>query len=325
MQLTEQNTRPQATNARVTLFDGARGVAMIAMTVFHFTWDLEYFGYAPAGLTSQFEWKLFARIIAASFLIIAGMSLMLAHGHGIRWALFRKRTGLVIGAALIISAATYFTTPDRFVFFGILHQIAAASMIGLMFLRLPPAVILTAGLVVLILPYVFRAELFEVPYFYWSGLAPFDPPSNDYVPVFPWTGYFLIGIALAKIGVRTGIISKLATLNATKSRAGAALALLGRNGLFYYLIHQPIMIAALYGITLLVPPAPIDKAALFGTQCVKGCVPERDTLFCERFCGCIRTQLEAASIFRQVIEGDKQVDTNPQILEISRNCSQRKE
>ena len=46
----DPNTIPA--RSRLDRLDGLRGIALIAMTTFHFSWDLEFFGYAPAGMTS---------------------------------------------------------------------------------------------------------------------------------------------------------------------------------------------------------------------------------------------------------------------------------
>ncbi len=312
---------PEHLLKRIALLDVARGVALIAMTIFHFSWDLEFFGYAPPGMTSEFGWKLFARTIAASFLMIAGMSLMLAHNGGIRWPAFRRRFAMVAGAAALISAATFFATPERFVFFGILHQIAAASLIALLFVRFPAVVIFAAGIAFLALPFLFRNDLFSAPYFWWSGLAPYDPPSNDYVPVFPWTGFLLVGMAFAKLAFQSGLAARLSTVKAAASQPGRFLSFLGNHSLIYYLLHQPIMMAALYGLTLIAPPAPIDKATLFIPQCVTGCERERDKSFCERFCGCVREGLEKQSVFQEVLDGKRDVTSDPVILEITSVCT----
>lgn len=59
-------------SGRIELLDIARGVALIAMAIYHFTWDLEFFGYAERGLTAVGGWKVFARCIASSFLSWSG-------------------------------------------------------------------------------------------------------------------------------------------------------------------------------------------------------------------------------------------------------------
>ena len=103
---------------RIAAIDAARGVALVAMAIYHFTWDLEFFGYAPPGTAAEGGWRIFARMIAGSFLFLVGFSLVLAHGKSIRWRSFAIRLAQVGVAALAITIATRFATPDRYIFFG---------------------------------------------------------------------------------------------------------------------------------------------------------------------------------------------------------------
>src|SRR5688572_17854068 len=220
---------------RIDAIDIARGVALVAMAVYHFTWDLEFFGYAPASMTAVGGWKLFARCIASSFLFLVGVSLFLGHAKGIRWRGFLRRLAMVAGAALAISVVTYIAVPSGFIFFGILHQIALASVLGLAFLRLPTVVTLIAAAAVIAAPHYLRSEFFDAPWWWWTGLSENRLRSNDYVPVFPWFGAVLIGIAAAKIAEQTGLFARLATLRAPKW--SWPLVFGGRHSLAVYLIH----------------------------------------------------------------------------------------
>jgi uncharacterized membrane protein len=311
----------QTKSPRIALLDVARGVAMIAMTIFHFSWDLEFFGYAPQGMTSEFGWKFFARTIATSFLVMAGMSFTLTHINGMRWHAFWRRFAMVAAGAALISVATCFITPDRFVFFGILHQIAAASLLCILFMRLPALVILCTGVVFWAVPYFFRNELFLEPYFWWTGLAPYEPPTNDYVPIFPWSGYMLAGMGIAKFGIQAGWTNKLRMVRVESTRPGKFLCFLGNHSLIYYILHQPVMMAALYGLTLLTPPAGVDKSVLFIPQCISGCARKDDEAFCKRFCGCVRQELEKQAIFQEVLGGKRDVTSDPLILDIASVCT----
>ena len=62
-------------NDRILWMDVARGISILAMITFHFAFDLMYFGLAKSDLIYQPDWRLFERIIASSFLYIAGLSL----------------------------------------------------------------------------------------------------------------------------------------------------------------------------------------------------------------------------------------------------------
>ena len=79
-----------AGKSRIEIIDVARGGALVAMAVYHFGWDLEFFGYMDAGTTVTGGWRLFARAIATSFLFLVGVSLFLAHEKRIRWKGFLK-------------------------------------------------------------------------------------------------------------------------------------------------------------------------------------------------------------------------------------------
>jgi uncharacterized membrane protein len=251
----EQSRSDQAPTGRIVALDAARGLALVAMAIYHFAWDLEFFGYADAGMTAAGGWKFFARCIASSFLFLVGVSLFLAHGRGIRWPGFWRRLAMVAGAAAAISLVTWLAVPGGFIFFGILHQIALASLLGLAFLRLPWWLILIAAAVVIAAPNFLRSEFFAHPAWWWTGLSPVNPRSNDYVPVFPWFGAVLIGIALAKLAASRGFFIWLAKIDL--GRWSLPLAFAGRRSLAVYLIHQPVLITGLW-LFAQIFPAPAE-------------------------------------------------------------------
>ena len=82
---------------------------------------------------------------------------------GIRWPGFLRRLAMVAGAAVAISVATFIAMPQAFIFFGILHQIALASLLGLLFLRLPALLTLAVAAAVVAAPLYLRSEAFDHP------------------------------------------------------------------------------------------------------------------------------------------------------------------
>jgi len=231
---------------RIELLDFARGIALIAMTIFHFAFDLELLGIQEPGFITQPHWKYFARAIATSFLFLTGVGLYLAHRDGIRWQGWKIRMAKIVAAAIIITIATYFATPDQYIFFGILHAIAFASLAGLLFLRVPWPIILVIAYGVFALRYYGRTELLNAPYWYWTGLSVTNPNSSDYVPVFPWFSAPLLGIAFAKLSEKMNWLEALAKPRLEQG-ASRFVKFLGRNSLVYYLLHQPVMIGLLLG------------------------------------------------------------------------------
>jgi uncharacterized membrane protein len=244
-----QTRDPQGTIAkpnRIPLVDLLRGVALIAMTGFHFSWDLGMFRLIDPAVMFEPGARWTARVIAGSFLFITGFSLFLAHGQGLKARGYFIRLAQIGGAAAIISVATRIATPEAFIFFGILHQIAFATIAGLLFLRLPWWITAAAGFFVLLSGPWLQTPALDAPIWWWTGLSEVIPISNDYVPVFPFFGMVLLGIAAASLMTATGSMEAIAKpkLDALPARF---LRFLGRHSLVYYLLHQPIMIGLLYG------------------------------------------------------------------------------
>jgi uncharacterized membrane protein len=122
---------------RILAVDLARAAALGMMAVFHFVYDLELFGWVAPGTAVTGGWRMLALLTAGSFLFLAGVSLWLGHGCGVRWRGFWRRFVMVAGAAAAITVATWFALGEGFIFFGILHAIAGASLLGLLVLRVP--------------------------------------------------------------------------------------------------------------------------------------------------------------------------------------------
>ena len=231
---------------RIAAIDLARGIALLAMTVFHFCWDLEFFGLLAVGTMASRTAIQSAHLIAGSFLVLVGVSLVLAHDSGIRWAAFWRRWLAIAAAAALITIATYVAFPDAFIFFGILHSIAVGSVLALLFLRMPAWLTAAAGFAVIWIGSIWYTEILDAPLWWWTGLSAYIPTSNDYVPVFPYFGPILLGVALGKAMVAFEVTTRLRAyeLDAAPARL---VRFLGRHGLIYYLLHQPIMLAILYG------------------------------------------------------------------------------
>jgi len=311
-----QDERPAG---RIETIDIARGAALVAMAIYHFAWDLEFFGYAPPGMTAVGGWKLFARAIASSFLFLVGVSLFLAHARGIRWKGFWRRLAMVAGAALAITVATWIAVPDGFIFFGILHQIALASVLGLAFLRLPPAVTLLCAVLVIAAPHYLRSAFFDDPWWWWTGLSANRPRSNDFVPVFPWFAAVLTGIAVAKFAEQAGLLARLAGLRAP--RWTWPLAFGGRHSLAVYLIHQPVLIACIWLFAQVFPPADIPREVRFMQSCEASCKEQRDTAFCARYCPCMLGALQREGVLSELYAGGRSEALQAQVQAMAGQCT----
>ncbi len=305
---------------RLGKLDVLRGIALVAMATYHTGWDFEFFGYLEPGTTGHGAWKIYARIIASTFLALVGFSLVLAHGRQIRWRPFAIRLAQIIVAALAITLATWYFTPESFVFFGILHEIAVASVLGLLFLRLPAWVTAIVAAAVILAPHYLTSPAFDAPNFWWLGLSEIIVRSNDYVPVFPWFGAVLAGMTIAKIMQQYDMLNYLAG-NFAPAWLDRSLRFIGRHSLAFYLIHQPVLISCVFLISQLFPPAVATPHEVFGQACVQSCQSDNDKAFCQSFCDCVIGQTEALGIFDEVFAGRRD-QNDPQMQEVAGICTQ---
>lgn len=291
---------PAKSRGRIDLLDAARGIALLAMLVYHFTWDLEFFGYLPAGTAYEGGWRLFARGIATSFLFLVGIGLVLAHAPGVRWRPFLKRLAQIAAGAAAVTVATLFISPESFVFFGILHQIALASLIGLLFLRLPTVLVALAGLLVIALPNLWTSPAMDPRWLAWIGFSANEPFSNDLVPIFPWTGVVLIGMAAGRWASAAGLWDRLRPIRIERAPA-TGLTWIGRHSLAFYLIHQPVSIALIAAYAQFFPP---DRVAAFPVDCQRSCVAQGfDETYCASYCGCVQTQMTERNLLEAFLDG----------------------
>jgi len=304
---------------RIDAIDVARGVALVAMAIYHFAWDLEFFGYVPPAMTAVGGWKLFARCIASSFLFLVGVSLFLSHANGIRWRGFAKRFAMVAGAALVITVATWFAVPNGFIFFGILHEIAVASVLGLLFLRLPAVVTLVVAAAVVAAPQYLRSPFFDEPWWWWTGLSESRPRSNDFVPVFPWFAAVLIGIAAARIAQQTGLLGRLASVETP--RWTRPLSFGGRHSLAVYLIHQPVLIGCVWLFSQVFPAAELPREERFSRSCEIACTEQRDTAFCTRYCACMLDTLQREGALEGIFSSERSETLQSQLEDIASRCT----
>ncbi|WP_150285922.1 DUF1624 domain-containing protein [Rhabdaerophilum calidifontis] len=290
---------------RMAALDIARGMAIVAMIVYHTAWNLSFLGLSAVDIRDSTLWTGFARAIAASFLALTGIGLVLAHRRGFDAPAFGRRLARIAGGALLVTAGTYLVFPGSFVFFGILHAIAVFSLLALPALRLPVAIVIALALAIFALPWLWRSEAFSSPWLVWLGLGTREPVTNDFVPLFPWFGMVLAGIAFARLA---GLGDIPAATAAPVSRPGKALAWAGRRSLAIYLLHQPILFGALWLLALAIQPAPDPEARGFLSACRAECrATGGEVLSCQALCRCAVEGLKAEGLWAQALAG--QLDT----------------
>jgi uncharacterized membrane protein len=229
--------------------DAARGVAIAMMVVYHLTYDLDYFGGYDIESTSGF-WARFADTTAGAFLFLVGVSLAISYSRASAAGQDRSLFGKYLLRGIRILAYGMALTVVFLVFgmgvvaFGILHLIGVSIILAYPLLRYR-YVNLFLGLSIIAVGVYIRIEGLssETSWLLPFGVVPENLVMPDYRPLLPWFGVVLLGLFAGNVVYGDG---KRPALFAGKAPAAARPLLpLGRNSLFIYLIHQPILILLL--------------------------------------------------------------------------------
>ena len=151
-----------AAGHRLTAIDALRGAAIVAMIAYHFCFDLTVFRLAPCDFYRDAFWIVARGVIVSSFLLLVGISLVLARRDGVPAARFWRRTALIAAAAVAVSAGSYLMYPRSFIYFGILHSIAVSSVLARPLVPMPLAA-LALGAIAIALGNSVALPFFDAP------------------------------------------------------------------------------------------------------------------------------------------------------------------
>jgi uncharacterized membrane protein len=221
------------------------------MALFHLSWDLSFLGLAQIQMSAN-PWPWFPRIIATIFLSLVGISLTISYARSERPHPFPKylvRGLKVFGFGLAITLVTYLFIPREFVVFGILHMIGFSIVAAYLFL--PPArrtLSLAVGVAFVVVGVYLNRQVTTSPWLIWLGIPQLGRPMADWYPVLPWFGLVLVGITTGHSLYPRGT-RRFALPDWSRVPVVRQLSFLGRHSLLIYLVHQPVLLAILTGIT----------------------------------------------------------------------------
>ena len=231
---------------RIWELDALRGVCILCVIVVHFLFDLSFFGGLDLTLPA---WYVFIQEYGgAIFVVLSGVCVTLGSKS--------VRRGLIVFACgMLITAVTYgmyrlgMSGADVVVKFGVLHLLGVCMLVYPAFKKLPPAALALLGLAIAITGYAIRGVVVPQHWLFPLGLTYEGFTSSDYFPLFPQLGYFLIGAAIGKTAYR----EKRTFLPGAFLQTPVArfFCWCGRQSLFIYLLHQPIVYGLLEFVLLL--------------------------------------------------------------------------
>jgi uncharacterized membrane protein len=239
---------PPAGPDRFERLDALRGLAVVWMAAYHFGFDLNHFGWLQPRQSPHSDplWVVHRTVILGLFLFCAGLGQAVALQAAQGWPRFWRRWAQVAGCAVLVSAGSALVFPRSWIAFGVLHAVAvmliAARLLAPLGRGLWP---LAAAL--LVLPALWRHEAFNAPWLSWTGLVTRKPITEDYVPLLPWFGLMLAGLAAGQ----WLLAHRRVLLAGALPAAARPLVLLGRWSLSFYMLHQPVFFGLLTALQAL--------------------------------------------------------------------------
>lgn len=230
-------------NKRIWELDAIRGLLMILIMAYHLFYDLVFL-FSVVKLDTPFLLGLYRFCndwLGSPFLLLSGICVTLGNRP--------VRRGLqVIGGGMLITIATVglyligFAGKDIIIYFGVLHCLGTCMLLWPLAKKLPTGLLLALGITLAAIGLYIKGCNIRVGFDYLAplGLISRNFASSDYFPLLPNLGYFLVGTFIGRTVYRkkVSLLSNIAPVR--------PLCFIGRNSLLLYLIHQPILAAAVY-------------------------------------------------------------------------------
>jgi uncharacterized membrane protein len=213
--------------------DVLRAVAIVLMVLFHFVYDLKEFAGVSIDYQSPF-WFSIGKTSALIFIFTSGLS------NGFSRSPVRR--GLkVLFFGMVITAMTFVFMREEYVRFGILHFLGVAMILSPLLLKLPSWALwgLTASSAVL--GFWLKEQVLKTSLLLPLGLMYNGFGSIDYYPLFPYIAVTLLGI----LAYRYFYAHREESLFSFQLDSKVIKWLSG-NSLGIYLIHQPILLLAIF-------------------------------------------------------------------------------
>jgi uncharacterized membrane protein len=229
----------KSSTKRLETLDALRGLAMVWMTIYHFSFDLNYFDWIQQDFYRNPIWTWQRSLIVSLFLFCVGWSQAANVSRNTSLGRsFWRRWWQITGCAGLVTLGSYAMFPHSFIYFGVLHGIGMMLLI-LLFVRRLGQWLWLIGTVCMLLflypPIVMNTAPWNI-----LGLISHKPITEDYVPLLPWFAWVCWGYVF---GIKKGLS---VIPNPFFVRMLKPLAFLGRYSLRYYMLHQPILIGLLW-------------------------------------------------------------------------------
>jgi len=212
---------------RLDRLDALRGLALLWMAVFHFSFDLSNYRLTDANFYADPFWLTQRTCILSLFLLCAGAGQAVATAQGQTWPRFWRRWAQVAGCALLVSLGSSLMFPHSFIYFGVLHGMALMLIVARLTAPLR-AWLWPLGAVAIAMPQFIHEAFFDTRWTDWLGLYTHKPNTEVWLT-----------------GGASGDNVEPAVRPLRWHPARQGLSWLGRWSLTFYMLHQPVLIGLL--------------------------------------------------------------------------------
>ena len=237
----------EESKGRVTFFDTIRGLSVVSMILFHFTYDLFFISHIKLTWFTPLLMQVWIPSISYPFIFIAGCMCAFSKNSF-------KRAGIYSLVALAIFTATTFAKVDTPITFGIFFCMASCTLVEALisrFIVMPKgyaAAILFLLIFVICIPisagyigvgnmiFSLPKELYQTPYLAWAGFPSPTFSSGDYYPLLPYLFLYLSGAAFNRQFKEEGYPDWMKTFSLP------LVTEMGKHSLLIYILHQPILL-----------------------------------------------------------------------------------
>lgn len=261
--------------SRFHMLDTLRGVMILGVVLFHFAFDMYMFGseLAYKAVTSP-VFNIIATIGRILFVLLAGICTRLSRSNLRRGILVLMGADIISFVTLAIDLVFFRSVGELFIYFGILHLMAACILLYALFdfifkkIKLSRRTMHILSIVlffVFVLAFAATYNIYEGTLGFGSysiriasqlhgtlmgsilGFGGYTPVSADYFPLMPWCFIFFAGSFL-------GIFFKEDKVPAFLHKdICPPITFIGRKTLWVYLLHQPLIYGIAFCVSNIIP------------------------------------------------------------------------
>lgn len=243
---------------RVLELDALRGLALVMMVLHHLIADLRHLFGLDVFALQDHNWFIYLLrpVFLNIFIVVSGISCTFSRSNSRRGFRLLAFSLFVTLLSWIISSQTGF---EIYIYFNILHVLSVGILLYALLTRKETRTgqmdrSVDIWLLLLGAVFLWASSLLPV-YAEKAGwlLLPFGlPPENtgtmaDYLPLVPWLGFFLLGALFGRHAYKDRGTA-FPNMPAWLQKVAKPLALAGRHSLLIYALHQPIILAVLFGL-----------------------------------------------------------------------------